>query len=110
MKVDIEDIKKILWELHLENWIFWLTLGKNKLDKNNVVSRIASGQIAEAFLDISKNIDDWFRCIGGALPVDDFLKALQDVGLDNLRVLESGRNARCGHELALCAVIRAEKK
>ncbi len=60
--------------------------------------------------EIRKNIDDWFRCIGGALPVDDFLKALQDVGLGNLRVLESGRNARCGHELALCAVIRAEKK
>ncbi len=60
--------------------------------------------------EVRKNIDDWFRCIGGALPVDDFLKVLQAAGLENPRVLSSGRNARCGHELALCAVIRAEKK
>jgi len=60
--------------------------------------------------EVRKNIDDWFRCIGGALPVDDFLKVLQAAGLENPRVLWSGRNARCGHELALCAVIRAEKK
>ncbi len=60
--------------------------------------------------ELRKNIEDWFRCIGGALPAGEFLGALQDAGLDNPRVLWSGRNARCGHELALCAVIRAEKK
>ena len=60
--------------------------------------------------ELRKNIEDWFRCIGGALPAGEFLRALQDAGLDNPRVLWSGRNARCGHELALCAVIRAEKK
>lgn len=29
--------------------------------------------------EIRKNINDWFRCIGGALPLNDFLKNLQEV-------------------------------
>ena len=59
--------------------------------------------------EIRKNINDWFRCIGGALPLNDFLKALEDGGLRDPKVLWLGRNARTGHELSLCAVIRAEK-
>ncbi len=59
--------------------------------------------------EIRKNINDWFRCIGGALPINDFLKALEDAGLRNPKVLWIGRNARTGHELSLCAVIKAKK-
>lgn len=60
--------------------------------------------------EIRKNINDWFRCIGGALTQGDFLKRLESAGLSEPRILWTGRNARTGHELALCAVIRAEKK
>lgn len=59
--------------------------------------------------EIRKNINDWFRCIGGALPQNDFLELLSSAGFSNPRILWTGRNARTGHELALCAVIRAEK-
>ncbi len=59
--------------------------------------------------EIRREIDDWFRCIGGALVQQNFLDRLQDCGLSNPQVLSLGRNARTGHELALCAVIRAEK-
>ncbi|MCH7556706.1 MAG: methyltransferase domain-containing protein [Planctomycetes bacterium] len=59
--------------------------------------------------EIRKNINDWFRCIGGALPQNDFLELLSSEGFSNPRILWTGRNARTGHELALCAVIRAEK-
>jgi len=59
--------------------------------------------------EIRKNIHDWFRCIGGALPLNVFLKALKDAGLADAKVLWIGRNARTGHELSLCAVIRAKK-
>lgn len=58
---------------------------------------------------IRKNVNDWFRCIGGALTRDDFLRRLELAGLSNPKILMSGRNARTGHKLALCAVIRAEK-
>jgi SAM-dependent methyltransferase len=60
--------------------------------------------------EIRKNINDWFRCIGGALPQNDFLELLRSAGLNNPRILWTGRNARTGHKLALCAAIRAEKK
>jgi SAM-dependent methyltransferase len=59
--------------------------------------------------EIRKNINDWFRCIGGALTQNDFLELLSSAGFSNPKVLWTGRNARTGHELALCAVIRAEK-
>jgi SAM-dependent methyltransferase len=59
--------------------------------------------------EIRRNINDWFRCIGGALPKNDFLDLLRSAGFSDPRVLWTGRNARTGHELALCAVIRAEK-
>jgi arsenite methyltransferase len=59
--------------------------------------------------EVRREINDWFRCIGGALVQGDFLARLQANGLANPQVLWSGRNARTGHELAVCAVIRAEK-
>jgi SAM-dependent methyltransferase len=59
--------------------------------------------------EIRREIADWFRCIGGALVQKDFLSRMQSHGLVNPRVLWSGRNARTGHELSVCAVIRAEK-
>lgn len=59
--------------------------------------------------EVRQEINDWFRCIGGALVEQDFLACLQSNGLMNPRVLWLGRNARTGHELATCAVIRAEK-
>lgn len=58
---------------------------------------------------IRKNISDWFRCIGGALPEEDFVSRLKNVGFTHVQVLWKGRNARTGHKLALSAVIRAEK-
>lgn len=59
--------------------------------------------------DVRREINDWFRCIGGALVQHDFLSRLQSNGLANPQVLWLGRNARTGHELSMCAVIRAEK-
>lgn len=60
--------------------------------------------------EIRRELDDWFRCIGGALVQDDFLTRLQEQGLSHPEVLSLGRNARTGHALALCAVIRAERQ
>lgn len=59
--------------------------------------------------EIRKDINDWFRCIGGALPQHDFLSRLKAAGFENPEVMWCGRNARTGHELATCAVIRALK-
>jgi arsenite methyltransferase len=59
--------------------------------------------------EIRREINDWFRCIGGALVEQDFLARLKKNGLRDPQVLWLGRNARTGHELSLCAVIRAEK-
>ncbi|MBX9787478.1 MAG: methyltransferase domain-containing protein [Pirellulales bacterium] len=59
--------------------------------------------------EVRRELNDWFRCIGGALVQQDFLSRLQANGLVNGQVLWSGRNARTGHELSICAVIRAEK-
>ncbi|MBI3991278.1 MAG: methyltransferase domain-containing protein, partial [Candidatus Omnitrophica bacterium] len=57
--------------------------------------------------DARKNIDDWFRCIGGALPEADFLSLMQKVGFKNIEIISKVRNARTGHPLAICANIRA---
>jgi len=59
--------------------------------------------------EVRKDINDWFRCIGGALPEDDFLARLAAAGFAEARVLWRGRNARTGHELSLSAVITATK-
>jgi arsenite methyltransferase len=59
--------------------------------------------------DIRKNIDDWFRCIGGALPEKEFLAMMENVGFKNIEIISKIRNARTGHKLAVCANIRAFK-
>lgn len=59
--------------------------------------------------EVRKSVNDWFRCIGGALPEPDFLTLMTKVGFERIEVLAKGRNARTGHELALCANIRAFK-
>jgi SAM-dependent methyltransferase len=56
-----------------------------------------------------ENIDDWFRCIGGALPQPEFLRRLSAAGLAEAEILWKGRNARTGHDLSVCVVIRATK-
>jgi arsenite methyltransferase len=58
---------------------------------------------------VRKNIDDWFRCIGGALPEIDFLALMKKVGFKNIEVISKCRNARTGHPLAICANMRAYK-
>lgn len=58
---------------------------------------------------VKKNINDWFRCIGGALPERDFLILMEKVGFKNIEVISKIRNARTGHKLAVCANIRACK-
>jgi len=63
----------------------------------------------ELEVEIRKSIDDWFRCIGGALPEKSFLNLMKKVGFVNVKVLSRGRNARTGHELAMFANIRALK-
>lgn len=59
--------------------------------------------------NIRKNIDDWFRCIGGALPEKDFLSLMEKIGFKNIEVISKTRNARTGHPLAICANVRAYK-
>lgn len=59
--------------------------------------------------DLKKNIDDWFRCIGGALCEKDFIDLMKKVGFKNIEVVSRIRNARTGHPLAICANIRAYK-
>ena len=60
--------------------------------------------------EIRDDISDWFRCIGGALPETEFLSRLASAGFRNVQILRKCRNARTGHELAVCAVISAEKQ
>ena len=59
--------------------------------------------------NIRKNIDDWFRCIGGALPERDFLTLMEKVGFKKIEIISKIRNARTGHELAVCANVKAYK-
>lgn len=59
--------------------------------------------------DIRKNIDDWFRCIGGALPEKEFIALMEKVGFKNIEIISKIRNARTGHPLAICANMRAYK-
>lgn len=59
--------------------------------------------------EIRRDLNDWFRCIGGALTKETMLDRLRRAGLKAPEILWSGRNARTGHPLAVCAVIRAER-
>ena len=58
---------------------------------------------------VKKNIDDWFRCIGGALPEEEFFALMQKVGFKDIEIISKVRNARTGHPLAICANVRAYK-
>jgi SAM-dependent methyltransferase len=59
--------------------------------------------------NIRKNIDDWFRCIGGALPEAAFKDLMAKAGFERIEVISKIRNARTGHASSLCANIRAYK-
>ena len=59
--------------------------------------------------EIRKNVKDWFRCIGGALTLDKFITLMEEVGFKGIVMLSTYRNARCGHEYAVVASIRAYK-
>ncbi len=59
--------------------------------------------------DVRRNIDDWFRCIGGALPEEEFFALMQKAGFKNIEIISEVRNARTGHPLAICANVRAYK-
>lgn len=59
--------------------------------------------------EIRKDIHDWFRCIGGALTESDLLTLMKKIGFEKIMVISKQRNARTGHELAICANIRAYK-
>lgn len=59
--------------------------------------------------EIRMDINDWFRCIGGALPEADFFSLMRKVGFENLEIISKLRNARTGHKLAICANVRAFK-
>ncbi|UCH38090.1 MAG: methyltransferase domain-containing protein [Candidatus Bathyarchaeota archaeon] len=56
-----------------------------------------------------KNINDWFRCIGGALPEQAFLDLLKQSGFEKVEMIAKVRNARTGHEYSICANVRAYK-
>lgn len=59
--------------------------------------------------EIRKEMNDWFRCIGGALPEPDFLVLMKKVGFEKIEVISKLRNARTENKLATCANIRAYK-
>lgn len=59
--------------------------------------------------DIRRDLNDWFRCIGGALTKETLFERLRRASLPSPQVLWSGRNARTGHPLAVSAVIRAQR-
>ena len=65
---------------------------------------------AELPRQIRKNIDDWFRCIGGALPERAFIALMEKAGFEGIEIISTSRNARTGHELAVCAAIRAYRR
>jgi cysteine desulfurase len=60
--------------------------------------------------DMRRDLNDWFRCIGGALTKETMFERLRRAGLADPQVLWLGRNARTGHPLSICAVIRAERR
>jgi len=59
--------------------------------------------------EIRMDMNDWFRCIGGALPEADFFSLMKKVGFETLEIISKVRNARTGHKLAVCANVRAFK-
>jgi ubiquinone/menaquinone biosynthesis C-methylase UbiE len=65
---------------------------------------------AELPSDMRRDLSDWFRCIGGALTKETMFERLRRAGLADPQVLWLGRNARTGHPLSICAMIRAERR
>ena len=64
--------------------------------------------LAEEIEDqVRKSIDDWFRCIGGAMLQDQLVMNLQQHGFEQVEIVSTGRNARTGHAASRCAVVRA---
>ena len=59
--------------------------------------------------EVRKSVKDWFRCIGGALTKDKFIALMEEVGFQEIKVLSTFRNARCGHEYAVVARVKAYK-
>ena len=59
--------------------------------------------------EVRKSVKDWFRCIGGALTKEKFIALMEEVGFQEIKVLSTFRNARCGHEYAVVARIKAYK-
>ncbi len=59
--------------------------------------------------EIRKEVKDWFRCIGGALTLDNLVALMKETGFKDIEVLSTQRNARCGHAYAVVANIRARR-
>ena len=99
------------------NGIYNLSPDKEKVMKEVFRSLKAGGRtvFCEIVLkdklpaDVRKNIDDWFRCIGGALPEKDFFSLMEKTGFKKIEVISKSRNARTGHPLAICANVKAYK-
>ncbi|MFG0274567.1 MAG: methyltransferase domain-containing protein [Phycisphaerales bacterium] len=72
-----------------------------------VFSEIVLAELLDAH--VRTTIDDWFRCIGGALLEDDLLEKLRAAGFRTAQILDRQRNARTGHPASRSAVIRAER-
>lgn len=66
--------------------------------------------LREAIEDVVRDsIDDWFRCIGGAMLQPELVAALESHGFESVEVVSATRNARTGHAASLCAVVRAQR-
>lgn len=66
--------------------------------------------LAAAIEDVVRSsIDDWFRCIGGAMLQPQLIDALHSHGFSDVEIVSTGRNARTGHPNSLCAVVRATR-
>ena len=64
--------------------------------------------LSESIDDVVRtSIDDWFRCIGGAMLQPQLVESLCSHGFQDVEVVSTGRNARTGHPSSLCAVVRA---
>ena len=91
-------------------------------DEDAVMSEMArilkpSGQLvfAEIVLtspleeQVRRSVDDWFRCIGGALMTEDLESKLRRHGFVDISFIELARNARTGHPNSSCAVVSAQR-
>lgn len=73
--------------------------------------RLVGGEIvltADVSPEERSTLDDWFRCIGGALPEPAFHQLLQAAGF-TIEPLARGRNARTGHPASTVLTFRAIK-